>query len=65
MHETSDLAGLDEFGDALLEPPAQNDFTINLKLEFLIHTTSQRVAVDPRNLAEMRPFLQTVDRASG
>jgi len=37
MHEASDLAGLDELRDALFEPPAQNDFAIDLELEFLIH----------------------------
>ena len=37
MHEASDLAGLDQLGDALFEPPAQHDFAIDLELELSIH----------------------------
>ena len=46
MHETSDLAGLDEFRHALFEPPAQYDFAINIELEFLIHIASKHVPFD-------------------
>jgi hypothetical protein len=42
MHEASDLAGLDKFGDALFEAPAQNDFAIDIELEFVIHFRTSR-----------------------
>jgi hypothetical protein len=37
VHEASDLAGLDEFRDALFDAAAEQDFAIDLELEFLVH----------------------------